>query len=103
MSFTSEVELNNLEVRDPNGRLGDSLLVVVVPLAPQPLGLVPHLDEVLVVLNHDVVLVKLAVHVGLGPALQVDRDLLFTIQHSGHGTDYLYPSKNIFLDCTQKS
>ena len=95
MSFTSEVELNNLEVRDPDGRLGDSLLVVVVPLAAQPLGLVPHLDEVLVILNHDVVLVKLAVHVGLGPALQVDRDLLFTIQHSGHGTDYLYPSKNI--------
>ena len=69
---TSEVELDHLEVRDPDGRLGDSLLVVVVPLAPQPLGLVPNLNEVLVILNHDVVLVKLAVHVGLGPALQAD-------------------------------
>ena len=68
---TSEVELDHLEVRDPDGRLGDPLLVVVVPLAPEPLGLVPDLNEVLVILDHDVVLVKLAVHVRLGPALQV--------------------------------
>ena len=68
--LTSEVELDHLEVGDSDGRLGDPLLVVVVPLAAQPLGLVPDLDEVLVVLNHDVVLVKLPVHVGLRPALK---------------------------------
>ena len=102
MSFTSEVELNHLEVRDPDGRLGDSLLVVVVPLAAQPLGLVPDLDEVLVILNHDVVLVKLAVHVGLGPALQVDvcyyllSNILVTVL-----IICIHPK--IFLDCTQKS
>lgn len=92
--FTSEVELDHLEVRDPDGGLGDPLLVVVVPLAPQPLGLVPDLDEVLVILDHDVVLVKLAVHVRLGPALQV----VFVSYHLtfwSRGADYLYLSKNI--------
>ena len=99
---TSEVELDNLEVWDPDGRLGDPLLVVVVPLAPEPLGLVPDLDEVLVILDHDVVLVKLAVHVRLGPALQV----LFVSYHPtfwSRGADYLYPSKNISGLHTQKT
>ena len=40
------------------------LLVIVVPLAPQPLGFVPDLDEVLVVLNDDGVLVELSVEIG---------------------------------------
>ena len=68
--LTSEIQLHHLQVRHSDGRLGDPLLVVVVPLAPESLGLVPDLDEVLVVLDHDVVLVKLSVHVGLRPALK---------------------------------
>ena len=69
--LTSEVELNDFDVRDPDGRFGDTLLVVIVPLTPQPLRLVPHLNEVLVILDYNVVLVKAAVEVGLGPALVV--------------------------------
>ena len=69
MPFTSEIELDNLNVRDSDGRFGDPLLVVVVPLAPEPLCLVPHLYEVLVVLDDDVVLIELAIHVWLGAAL----------------------------------
>ena len=71
-SLTPEVQLHHLKVRDPDGGLGDALLVVVVPLAPQPLGLIPHLNQVLVVLDHDVVLVELPVHIRLGSALQFD-------------------------------
>ena len=38
-----EVEFDDVNVGDADGGLGDALLVVVVPLAPQPLRLVPHL------------------------------------------------------------
>ena len=38
-----EVELDDVDVGDADRRLRHSLLVVVVPLAPQPLRLVPHL------------------------------------------------------------
>ncbi len=37
---------------------------------PEPFGLVPDLDEVLVVLDHNVVLVELPVHVRLRSALE---------------------------------
>ena len=77
---TSEVELDHLEVGDSDGRLGDPLLVVVVPLAAEPLGLVPHLDQVLVVLDHDVVLVKLSIHVWLGATLHRKSYNVFMIE-----------------------
>ena len=38
-----EVELDDVDVGDADRRLRHSLLVVVVPLAAQPLCLVPHL------------------------------------------------------------
>ena len=43
----------------------------ILPFAAQPLGLVPDLDEVLIVLYDDVVLVELSVEVRLGAALVV--------------------------------
>ena len=39
----AEVELDDVDVGDADGRLRHALLVVVVPLAPQTLRLVPHL------------------------------------------------------------
>ena len=39
------------------------------PTVPESLGLVPDLDEILVVLDHNVVLVELPVHVRLCTAL----------------------------------
>jgi len=71
VTLTPEVQLYDVQVGDDHGRLGRGLLVVVVPLAPQPLGLVPHLQQVLVVLHHHRVLVELAVQVGLGAAPRV--------------------------------
>ena len=62
--LTSEIELDDLDIGDPDWRFRDSLLVIVVPFAAQPLSLVPDLDEILIVLNDDVVLVELAVEVG---------------------------------------
>ncbi len=69
---TSEIELDDFEVGDDHGRLGGRLLVVVVPLAAEPFGLVPDFDELLVVLDDDRVLVELALGVRLGPAPVVD-------------------------------
>lgn len=65
---TPEVELDDVEVGDHHRRLGRGLLVVVEPLAAQPLGFVPHLQQIAVVLDHHGVLVELAVQVGLGAA-----------------------------------
>jgi len=70
--FTSEVELDDFEIGDDHGRFGGRLLVVVVPLAAEPLGLVPDLDQLLVVLDDDRVLVEFALGVRLGPAAVVD-------------------------------
>lgn len=70
-SFTSKIELHHLDVRYPDWRLGDTLLVVVVPFTPQALRLVPDFDEVLIVLNHDVVFVEFSIQVRLGAALVV--------------------------------
>ena len=39
----AEVELDDVDVGDADRRLRHPFLVVVVPLAPQPLCLVPHL------------------------------------------------------------
>ena len=41
----AEVELDDVDVGDADGRLRHALLVVVVPLAPQTLRLVPHLKD----------------------------------------------------------
>ncbi len=68
MGLTLEVELDDFEVGDDHGRLGSRLLVVGEPLAPQPLGLVPGLDEVRVVLDDDRVLVEPSVEVRLRAA-----------------------------------
>jgi hypothetical protein len=64
----AEVELDDVEVGDHHRRLGGRFLVVVEPLAAQPLRLVPNLEQIPVVLDHHRVLVELAVQVGLGAA-----------------------------------
>ena len=63
---TSEVELDDFQIADDHRRLGGRLLVIVVPLAAEPFGLVPHLDQLLVVLDHHRVLVELALGVRFG-------------------------------------
>lgn len=68
---TSEVQLYHVEVRDNHRRLRRGFLVIVEPFAPQPLSLVPNLQQVLVVLHDHRVLVKLPVHVRLRSASDV--------------------------------
>jgi len=65
---SSEVKLDDVEVGDHHGRLGGCLLVVVEPLAAQSFGLIPHLEQVAVVLDHHRVLVELTVQIWLGAA-----------------------------------
>lgn len=68
---TSEVQLDNVEVGDDHRRLRGSFLVVVEPFAAQPFRLIPHLQQILIVLHDDGVLVELSVQVGLGAASRV--------------------------------
>ena len=69
--LTPEVKLHHLKVGHPDRGLGDALLVVIVPLAPQPLRLIPDLNQVLVILDHNVVFIKLAIHVWLSSTLKL--------------------------------
>ena len=67
-NLTSEIKLHHFNIGNSNGRFGDSLFVVVVPFASQPFGLIPDLNQILVVLNDDIVLVEAAVQVRLRTA-----------------------------------
>lgn len=66
--LTPEVELNHLEIGDSNWWLGNALFVIIVPFATQSFGLIPNLDQVLVVLDNNVVLVESAIQIGFGSA-----------------------------------
>lgn len=68
---TSEVELDNIQIRDDHRRFGGSLLVVVEPFTSQPLRLVPHFQQILIVLHNDRVFVELAVQIWLSSASSV--------------------------------
>lgn len=70
-SLTSKVELDDVEVSDDHGRLRGRLLVIIKPFTPKSLRLIPHFQQVFVVLHNHCVLVKLSVEIGFGPASSV--------------------------------
>lgn len=69
--LTSKIQLNDVKVGDDHGRFRRRLFIVVEPFAPQPLRLIPHFQQIFIVLNYDRVLVELAVQIGFRAAPRV--------------------------------
>lgn len=72
--IATEVQLNDVQVRDDHRRFRGSLLVVVEPLAAQSFRLVPHLQQILVVLHDHLELLG-------GTSVSVSSDNQLTLAH----------------------